>query len=199
MKALFFWGKTGSGKTLGVVEQVVKDYALGREIWSAGLDFFKIPYVKVDMIDLIRMVMFEEAEITTDTQKTLVLDEIQTLFDGRRSSSRLNIDLSLFFSQARKRRFNIYYTSQYISGADPRLRQITDYLIRCEPLINWTDLGYGDMSTPEPIAIRHWIWDIQSREISKRLYMRAHNRAFYQFYDTFQVIRPHELYAGVET
>lgn len=199
MKSKFFYGQTGSGKTLSVVKEVVKDYLLGRDIYG-NLDSLKIPYYKVDLEDLILMVSNEELDTNDEKPKSLLLDEIHTMFDGRRSSSRHNIDFSAFISQCRKRRFNVYYTSQWISGADTRIRTLTSELIRCIPHINYNDVGYGDISTPEPIAIEHRIMDITdlmegNNRVRRKVYPRWRNRPFYKFYDTYEVIRPVESYA----
>lgn len=159
-----------------------------------------LPYYYVDLEDLILMVSNEELDINDSRPKTLFLDEIHTMFDGRRSQSRGNIDFSNFISQCRKRKFNVYYTSQWISGADTRIRTLTTELIRCIPHINYQDVGLGDFSTPEPISIEHRIMDIvdvmeNNGKIRKKIFPRWRNRPFYKFYDTYEVIRPTESYA----
>lgn len=200
MKSKFFYGQTGSGKTLSAIRECVKDVILGRTLYSNMQKITNLPYFYVDLEDLILMVSNEELDTNDDRPKTLLLDEIHTMFDGRRSSSRENIDFSVFISQCRKRKFNVYYTSQWISGADVRIRTLTTELIRCIPHINYQDLGYGDYSTPEPISIEHRTMDIvdvmeNNGKVRKKIYPRWRNRPFYKFYDTYEVIRPVESYA----
>ena len=183
-----------------MVKEGVKDVILGRTVFS-NMVSLTFPYYYVDLEQLIEMVSNEQLDVNDDRPKTLMLDEIHTMFDGRRSSSRENIDFSVFVSQCRKRKFNVYYTSQWISGADTRIRTLTSELIRCIPRLNYNDVGMGDYSTPEPTAIEHRIMDItdlmlgEVKKIKKRIYPRWRIRPFYKFYDTYEVVRPVESYA----
>lgn len=195
MKAKFYWGKTGSGKTLKTTIDVITDLGLGREIWG-NMHFKGIPYNYVDLIDLVNMVVSEEHDITTPTRKTLVLDEIKTLFDGRRSSTSQNQILSIFVSQCRKRGFNIIYNDQFISGADTRLRQLTDKLVRCIPIRNYSDIGLGTVDNPEPVAFRYITLDLQSYKVTTRKIPRWIARIFYPYYNTYEVIRPEVDYVS---
>lgn len=200
MKSKFFWGETGSGKTAGVIKEVIKDFILGRTIYANMQKIKHIPYYYVDLEDLILMVQNDELDVNDNIPKTLVLDEIHTLFDGRRSQKRENIDFSMFISQCRKRRFNVYYTSQWISGADVRIRTLTNELIRCIPHFDPRDYGMGDYSTPEPIKFEYRTAYLQRimpnglPKIKVTKYPRAFMRLFYRFYDTFEIIRPTEVY-----
>lgn len=200
MRSKFFYGATGSGKTLSLIKEGVRDCILGRTIYSNMKKILNMPYYYINLEDLILMVQNEELDVNDDNPKSLLLDEIHTMFDGRRSSSRENIDFSVFISQCRKRRFNVYYTSQWISGADIRIRTLTSELVRCIPHIDYRDCGLGDMSTPEPVKIEKRIMqvaDLQSgmQKVKTKIDARWRNRPFYKFYDTFEVIRPVESYA----
>jgi hypothetical protein len=203
MKSKFFYGQTGSGKTLGAMKEVVRDFFLGRSIYSNMQGIKKIPYYYVDLADLILMVQSEEIDLVDSRPKTLMLDEIHTMFDGRRSSSRENIDFSIFISQCRKRHFNVYYTSQWLVGADVRIRTLTNSLVKCIPHFSRNDVGYGTVDEPEPIAIEHTITDVidlmenvTNPKKQKKVFPRWRNRPFYQFYDTYEVIRPVEAYGS---
>ena len=192
MKATFLYGTTGSGKTIRAVMLAVKDFIFGRQIYG-NLHFKLIPYTYIEIPDLIDMVLHKNID---NNPKTLVLDEIQTAFDGRRSSSKQNINLSLFVSQCRKRGFNIIYTSQYITGADPRMRVLTDKLVQCIPSFNLNNVGYGDLESPEPTKITYLSTNPQfPTKINKKTVRRETLRHFYKFYDTFEIIRPEMSYA----
>lgn len=202
MKSKFFTGQTGSGKTLGAIKESVKDYLLGRELYATMKKIQNIPYRYVDLEDLILMVQNEELDIDDGIPKTLLLDEIHTMFDGRRSSSRENIDFSIFISQCRKRRFNVYYTSQWITGADSRIRTLTTEFVRCYAKYDPKDYGLGTPTEPEPIQLAQVTSDVIDMQenpttYKKRLKIlpRWRNRPFYKFYDTYEVIRPVESYA----
>lgn len=202
MKSIFFTGQTGSGKTLGMIKRGVRDFILGRKLYSNMKGIKNLPYYYVDLEDLILMVQNEELDLNDPTPKSLMLDEIHTMFDGRRSSSRENIDFSLFISQCRKRRFNVYYTSQWITGADPRIRTLTNEFVRCIAHFDINDIGYGSLDEPEPIALEHISSNVLEMQENphnyrrkRKLFPRWRNRPFYKYYDTFEVIRPVESYA----
>lgn len=201
MRSKFYYGQTGSGKTLSAIREAVKDVILGRVLYSNMQRIKNLPYYYVDLEDLILMVQNEELDIDDTRPKTLLLDEIHTMFDGRRSQSRENIDFSIFISQCRKRQFNIYYTSQWIAGADIRMRTLSQELIRCMAYISYKDIGLGTISEPEPIAIEHRITQIidlmdnNTSKTKRKLFPRWRNRPFYKFYDTYEIIRPVESYA----
>ena len=175
----------------------VRDFMFGRQIYG-NLHFKLIPYTYIEIPDLIDMVLHKEID---NTPKTLILDEIHTAFDGRRSSSRQNINLSHFVSQCRKRGFNIIYTSQFITGADPRMRVLTDKLVQCIPSFNLNDVGYGDLENPEPTKITYLSTHPQYPDkIKKKTIKRDVLRHFYDFYNTYEIIRPELSYAmGGET
>jgi hypothetical protein len=201
MKSTFFYGSTGSGKTLSAIKLFVRDLLLGREGYTNMQGIENLPYYYVDLEDLILMVQDEELDAISDKPKTLLLDEIHTMFDGRKSQKRENIDFSNFISQCRKRHFNIYYTSQWIAGADIRIRTLTNELVKCIPHFSRSDFGLGTIDEPEPIAIEHIITNITdlmenptNPKKKRKVYPRWRNRPFYQFYDTFEIIRPVEQY-----
>lgn len=196
MKTKFYWGETGSGKTLRAVKDILVDFLLGRQIIS-NATLKQIPYTKIELNDLIEMAFDKDSDIMNNqAPKTMFLDEIQTAFDGRRAMSRNNIDFSLFISQCRKRGINVIYTSQYISGADPRIRTLTDKLIRCVSIKDYNDLGLSiDPQNPEPIKFRFYIVNPKDpATVIKKTWNRAIARVFYKFYDTYEVIRPVEGY-----
>jgi hypothetical protein len=186
------WGKTGSGKTLRAVSKALKDFMFGRAIWG-NMRFRLIPYHYVEIPELVQMVVRDDID---PSPKTLILDEIQTAFDGRRSGSQQNINLALFVSQCRKRGFNIIYTSQFITGADPRMRMLTDKLTRCIPTFNLNDVGLGDLENPEPIKLTYLTTDPQEPLIvKKKTLKREVFRQFYKHYNTLEIIKPEVSYA----
>lgn len=196
MKAVFLWGSTGSGKTLRAVMLALVDCLLGRQIYG-NLHLKGIPYTYVEIPDLIDMVLHKKID---SSPKTLILDEIQTAFDGRRSGSNQNIALSLFVSQCRKRGFNIIYTSQFITGADSRMRTLTDKLTRCVAEKTINDVGLGDIHNPEPTKLKYMTIRLDNpNKVYTKTIPRAIARHFYQFYNTYEVIRPRESYLGGET
>jgi hypothetical protein len=60
----------------------------------------------------------------------LVIDEIQTMIDSRRSGSSVNVGFSYFIQQIRKRNIIILATTQFSGTVDLRLRQHVDVLAK---------------------------------------------------------------------
>lgn len=170
----------------------IKDFMFGRQIYG-NLHLKLIPYTYIEIPDLIKMVLEHNID---NSPKTLILDEIQTAFDGRRSSSQQNINLALFVSQCRKRGFNIVYTSQFITGADPRMRTLTDKLVRCIPTVNINDVGLGDIENPEPTKLTYLTTDPQNpTQVKRKTLKRDVFRHFYKYYNTYEIIKPEISYA----
>lgn len=184
MKSVFYFGKTGSGKTLHTTIDALVDMLNGREIYS-NMTFYHIPYTKIDLIDMVDAVIDNKNDFTDNSPKTLILDEIQTLMDSRRSASRSNIDFSLFISQCRKRGFNVIYTSQYLNGADIRLRQLTDKLVWCMPVYKSGD---------ELKGFKYIKFDVMTGKYKIQFIREPLAKVFYKFYNTYEVIRPVEEY-----
>lgn len=196
MQARFLYGMTGTGKTLRAVMLAVIDYYLGRDIWG-NLHLKNIPYRYIEILDLIDLVVNKKID---SRPKTLILDEIQTAFDGRRSSSNQNYIMSLFVSQCRKRGFNILYTSQFITGADPRMRTLTDKLTECFAKKSVEDIGLGTFEEPEPTKLTYLTINPKNpfSKVKKKSLVREQFRPFYKYYNTHEIIRPTLSYAGGE-
>jgi zonular occludens toxin Zot len=186
MKSTFYFGKTGSGKTLHTAIDALIDCLNGREIFS-NMTFYHIPYKKIDLIDMVDAVIDNKNDFTDNKPKTLILDEIQTLMDSRRSASRSNVDFSLFISQCRKRGFNVIYTSQYLNGADIRLRQLTDKLVWCVPVYKSGD---------ELKGFKYIKFDVMTGRYKIQFIRESIAKIFYKFYNTYEVVRPVEEYVS---
>lgn len=59
----------------------------------------------------------------------LMIDEIQSLFDARRSAKKENVDFSYFLQQLRKRNIILLCTTQFGHNVDLRLREQCDFLV----------------------------------------------------------------------
>lgn len=158
----------------------------GRQIFS-NMTFYHFPYTKVDLDDMVNAVIDNESDVIDSSPKTLILDEIQTLMDSRKSTRSSNIDFSLFISQCRKRGFNVIYTSQYLNGADIRLRQLTDKLIWCMPVYKTGDTLKG---------FKYVKFDVQTGQYKIQFIKESLAKIFYKFYNTYEVIRPVEGYVS---
>jgi hypothetical protein len=81
----------------------------------------------------------------------LMIDEIQIMFDSRRSMKSSAISFSAFIQQIRKRRCILLCTTQYTSTVDVRLRQHVDVIARPRhlPDLKVCEVTYTDMTTME--------------------------------------------------
>lgn len=194
----FFWGKRGSGKTLGAIIRLWLDYLDGREIWS-NIDLHSSLHAKkITVLDLIELLMDKEKfEALDNKPKTLLMDEMKGQANARLSSTFINRNVGHFVSQARKRNFKLIYTDQILSSYDKWIREMTDRIIRCVPVINPNDIGMGTTEYPEPTAFSYIEFDTYDWRIVNRYTIpRKVGRFFYPLYDTLQIVTPAELMFG---
>lgn len=204
---IFLWGKRGSGKTNRAIIEMWMDWLLGSEMWTNTwlhpafdrnyITKEKGNYHHVDAIDLIKMLLDDRLPIN-EKQKTLLLDEAKTQAGATSYMSFINKHLADFVSQARKRNFRIIYTDQIIGAYDKRIRMMTDKIIRCVPIIDYSDIGMGTRDYPEPIFFEYIELDLTEDEIEQQEPLvydisRKTARHFYPLYRTRQIVTPVEL------
>lgn len=126
----WYHGDPRSTKSLRMtMDAVLLHYGENRHI-LANYHIKKIPYTFVRVPDLIKMI-----EKTVDGESyALYLDEIQTEVDGRDFFSPKNKKFSHFIAECGKRDIKIRYESKFGSGAELRLRGITDTEIECRAI-----------------------------------------------------------------
>jgi hypothetical protein len=191
------------------VEECLFDWYEGREIWgNLHLHpYFDKNYVTgergnyhyIDAVDLIRMLLEDSDALKSELPKTLVLDEMKGQANARSFGSWINKHLTNFISQSRKRNFKVIYTDQILSAYDKWIRQMTDEITRCKPIIDANDIGWGTIDYPEP----KWFERIQlkidedelmeSRIASVKYRSRRNARMIYPLYQTGEMITPVEL------
>lgn len=186
-----FIGTLGSGKTLSMVKSVYEDHIRENKkiISNVVLNFTSTQLSQT----------FFEAFSNGKSQELfdvdLALDEIHIFIDSRRSASKRNTYLSYFILQTRKRGVNLYATSQFLSQIDVRLRNVTDYVVKCEAFIkkgnNFEVVTpiKASMGLTKEEGENLWIMNNtinQGGEIVKREMFRA--AKFFNLYDTKQII-----------
>lgn len=165
-------GLLGSGKTLLMTIIGKSSHDRGREIYSNYYTKFS------KMIDPYELLKFELNNCT------LLLDEIQTLFDSRISSSEINRLSSYFFLQTRKRNVNLIYTSQLLGAVDLRLRFITDFNILAERLTS---------------GFRYTIYVSSLYYPAKTIFLPYEKaKKFFDLYDTSQIIYPFAINPNID-
>lgn len=119
-------GNIGSGKTLSMVKRAYEQYKRGKKIYAN----FKLnfPYEPLTMDKLMDM-----KNDNTDLKDSCVLiDEAHIYLDSRRSASKVNVVLSYFVLQSRKKSCDIYFTTQFIGQVDKRLRDPAHIYVLCK-------------------------------------------------------------------
>jgi len=125
-------GDRGSGKTLFMTREGFLNYCKGRYIYSNYHFYF--PKVKIEGIEKIYTPKLIDDEFLNNYRNELFniclfLDEIYIYIDSRASMSRANKIWSYFFNQTRKRGVDLYYSTQFFSQVDKRLRFNTEMFI----------------------------------------------------------------------
>lgn len=118
----FYKGAKGKGKTLTLVKDALMFKKDGYTVYSNMKSIKFAKYLPNEEI----------LKINKNTKLdncVLIIDEIQTLFNARRSSRKENVDFSHFLQQIRKRKIELLATAQYSNTVDLIFRQHVDYII----------------------------------------------------------------------
>lgn len=171
-----YTGRRGAGKTLTMVKDIVKFYNNGWKIYSN---------IEIKGVPTTILTSEEIAFIDKDSSIkncVLVIDEIQVIFDSRRSGSKANKNFSNFIQQIRKRNIILLYTTQYAGTTDLRIRQHTDIIVRPRYNKNFEicDVVYFDITASEDAFM------LDSMPFNKRVVFDA--RTIFDLYDTKKAI-----------
>lgn len=202
MKRTAYLGQDGDGKTLHMVIDFLFAYLAGKPIYT-NMKGLKIPHTYIDADDIGDAVLHDNSILDSyDGPKVLGIDEIQTVLDGRNAMSRDNRKMTLFVSQIRKRKLDLIYTSQYVSGADPRVRQLIRKVVNLKAVRSDNDIGLGTPDEPEPIKFIRWESEVDKvlmgfarpkKKITPRWVARALG---YRWYDSWTKVKPAEGYVS---
>ena len=119
-----YTGRRGAGKTLTMVKDIIKFKGAGWKIYSN----IKINGIETENLTTDDIINIDKKSELREC--VFVIDEIQVLFDSRRSGSKANTSFSNFIQQIRKRGIILLYTTQYAGTTDLRIRQHTDVIVR---------------------------------------------------------------------
>lgn len=118
-------GPRGSGKTLLLTDYLRDAYEHGRKVIANYHLSFPFQYMRLK----------EVAQMPPSMRNAVVgLDELHIAADSRDFMGVNNRRISTLITQMRKRQCTVYYTTQFMSQVDRRIRLHTDLLIRCEAL-----------------------------------------------------------------
>lgn len=141
---ILYKGARGRGKTLTMLKDALIYLNNGWQVYTNMQNS--------DVGEFISNQELLKIDKNTDIQRVvLVIDEIQTLFDSRRSMKKSNLDFSYFLQQIRKRGIILLCTTQYSNTIDLRLRQHIDVLAlpRHNKQYNVCSVKYIDLTTIE--------------------------------------------------
>jgi len=114
-------GRQGSGKTLFLVERAFEGYKKGLPVYSnVALNF---PYIPLDYNDIV------ECRLKNGI---VIIDEIHLLLPSRNSTSKRNREIcDGFLSMVRKKKLEVYGSTQTTRKVDIRFREERDFLYIC--------------------------------------------------------------------
>lgn len=173
---VLYKGARGKGKTLSMVKDAYKYSSNGFKVFTN--------------MSNCRVGVFKENEEILSINKenkeffncVLVIDEIQSLFDSRRSMKKSNLDFSYFLQQIRKRNIILLCTTQYSNTVDLRLRQHIDILAipRHNKDFNVCEVKYIDLTSVEDEEYSY------NEPLSVKLTFDA--KKIYELYNTEELI-----------
>ena len=121
-------GNSGSGKTLFMVKEAFEQYKRGKQIYSN----FKLKFPKINGCFQPKLVpedFFQNFSQYNLKNVCMFLDEIYVYIDSRNSMGKINKIMSYFFNQTRKTGVDLYYSTQFFSQVDKRLRFNTEMFV----------------------------------------------------------------------
>lgn len=178
------YGGLGSGKTAEMIRNAVIDYYSGR-ILLANFHFRKMKYFYIrisQLMDLMKM-------LNPNRQYSLFIDEIQAEgLDYTNMFSPKSRTFKIFIAQIRKRNIKLYYATQFRTGANPNIREITDVLIRCQAIRDKTEKD----EKKNLIEFRYTKMDYNQEPSSINPYKfkvpKAISSMFWDYYETEELI-----------
>lgn len=141
-------GRRGTGKTLTMVKDVLL-YTQNK--WNVISNIHladKIPHQVLSRQEIIELLHSDLRDYV------LVLDEIQTIIDSRRSMKKDNMDFSYFIQQIRKKNIILLATTQYTRTVDIRFREHVDILVSPKFIQKYpiVEVEYMDLTTQEDLG-----------------------------------------------
>lgn len=188
-------GGLGSGKTIMSVRHLYQDFVKGIPIYSnIWLDF---PHKKLDLNTIRKILKSKDINFAS-----VFIDEITVFMDCRRSMNELNLLISYFILQSRKRGVKFYFTTQDFDMVDRRLLNHTDIMLECY-MITKPFLFKGEIIKPEwddILKIKHckdWreytLIDLRDRRQIKTRNFKLKISLYYSLYDTNETILPIDI------
>lgn len=168
-------GDRGSGKTLFMTLEAFNQYRKGKKVYSNYQ--LKFPILKnTKKYELIKNDFFTNFNKYNFNNVCMFLDEIYVYIDSRNSGSNINKVMSYFFNQTRKTGVDLYYSTQFLSQVDKRLRFNTEKFV-----------------IPKKVKDKkgniYLIVDICNRDLKVLKKLLIKGNSIFNLYDTDEIIR----------
>ena len=139
-----FKGAKGKGKTLTMIKDAYIYYLDGYTVYSNMKSVKFAKYITNEQILSIN-------KKTVFSNCVFLIDEIQTLFNSRRSMKKENVEFSFFIQQIRKREIELLATSQFSNTVDLTFRQHIDIIAmpQFDKEFNVCKVVYTDLNSME--------------------------------------------------
>lgn len=118
---VLYRGRRGAGKTLTMVKDGMLYYQAG---WKVYTNMYSIGYA--ERLEEDEILSLAESDGFRDC--VVMIDEIQTLIDSRRSMRKGNVTFNYFLQQIRKRNVNLLATTQFERRVDIGFREQLDII-----------------------------------------------------------------------
>jgi hypothetical protein len=175
-----FIGLPGTGKTLGMVHNACKALKEGRQVIS------NLPIVDIEYGT--KRVATYTADIgeaiRTASNALICIDEASIVLPNH-YWDRLPFDLLIRFAQVRKYGLDIFYTSQGWHHSVKRLRDLTNYVVKCSNHALWFTYDWIDPEYYDMRIAKHFLKDyiVKTDRIYKPKFKKLYNS-----YNTFFVV-----------
>lgn len=175
---VLYAGRRGCGKTTASVRDA---YLFHRRGWRVVTNMESVSFAD-------RVIGPEDLAGLFDTEPrkfVLLVDEIQTFIDSRRSGRKQNVTFAYFIQQIRKRGVVILATTQFPRRVDVAFREHVDVLARPRfygsfPVVR---VAYMDLTASDGVAY-------DDDETLPRRSVVFDPRPIYPLFDTGEVIKP---------
>lgn len=120
---VLYVGRRGCGKTTTMIKDA---YAFKNQGWRVFSNMNSLSFADeiLDIPQILSLLEGDESDIV------VVLDEIQTFIDSRRSMRKRNVDFTYYIQQIRKRNVVILASTQFARRVDLAFREHVDVLCR---------------------------------------------------------------------
>jgi len=144
---VMYKGRRGTGKTLTMVKDGLGFYNKGWVIYSNFEVVF--PYKKLNNDDILNLPDNDNIK-----NCVIMIDEIQTIIDSRRSMKSSNLNFSYWIQQIRKKNIVLLCTTQFTRTTDLRLREHIDIVVKPKFLHNYpvVTAEYFDITSEEDLG-----------------------------------------------